>query len=358
MVTRTLPACATSPRLSIVITNYNFGRYIADAIDSALKLHWPDKEIIVVDDGSTDDSRAVIEGFGDRIRRVYKANGGQPSAANAAFPLVTGDVVFFLDSDDLLLPHAGEAVVAAWDERTVKVQFPSIVIDHAGSDTGKTWPHFRRPYSPELLKSALLRTARYPTSSTSGNAFSRKFLERLFPLPEDLEGFDSYLCMTAPFYGDVKTVPEPLGKFRVHGANSWSQLEWQPDKLLFYIDQEIRRDAFVREWATKLGLTINPASLRSDYIHLAHRVGCKRMVPGAYPFPRDSMPALVADALKAVAADPFLGARAKAVLAAWFVIAGFAPRPLAVSAIKARHLPLKRPRMVQWMLSLAGVTRR
>ena len=98
-------------RISIVITNYNFGRYLGDAIRSALDVRWPDKEVIVCDDGSTDDSRDVIESFGDRIKKVYKANGGQPSAANAAFPLTTGDIIFFLDSDDLLLPQAAEVVV-------------------------------------------------------------------------------------------------------------------------------------------------------------------------------------------------------------------------------------------------------
>jgi glycosyltransferase involved in cell wall biosynthesis len=358
MVERPPLACGGPRRISIVITNYNFGSYVGEAISSALEPRWADKEIIVVDDGSTDDSRAVIESFGDSVQRLYKANGGQPSATNVAFPLITGDIVFFLDSDDLLLPRAAEVVVATWDDKTVKVQFPSILIDHAGSDTGKIWPHFHRPYAPELVRSALLRTARYPTSATSGNAFSYRFLEQLFPIPEDLKGFDSYVCMTAPFYGDVKTVTEPLGKFRIHGKNSWSQLEWQPDKLFFYIDQEFRRDAFVRDWAANLGLTVNPASLRSDYIHLMHRVGCKRIFPTAYPFPRDSMAALVGDGIKAVAADPFLGCKAKLVLAAWFVIAGLAPHRLALSAIKARHLPFKRPRIVQLVLSLTGAVRR
>jgi glycosyltransferase involved in cell wall biosynthesis len=345
-------------RISIVITNYNFGRYIGDAIQSALDLRWPDKEIIVADDGSTDDSRAVIESFGQRFKTVYKANGGQPSAANAAFPLTTGEIVFFLDSDDLLLPQAAEVVARVWDGMTAKVQFPSIVVDQAGTDTGRSWPHFHHSYAPERIKSELLRTGRYPTSATSGNAFSRRFLEALFPVPEKLEGFDSYLCMTAPFYGDVKTVTEPLAKFRIHGANSWSQLTWKPEKLFFYLDQEIRRNAFVRDWAAKLGLTIHPLSLRADYIHMMHRMGCRRVFPDTYPFPEESIALLVKDGIRAVLSDPFLSGAAKLILATWFLVVGLSPRPIALAAIKARHVPLRRPRMLELALSLAGAVRR
>ena len=163
-------------RVSIVITNYNFGQFLPDAIQSALDVRWPDKEVIVCDDGSTDNSRAVIESFSDQITAIYKANGGQPSAANAAFASITGDVVFFLDSDDLLLPQAAEVVMHVWDKETAKVQFPMIVIDQDGVSNGKVWPDFRTAYPPEQIRAQLLRTGRYPTSSTSGNAFDIAFL--------------------------------------------------------------------------------------------------------------------------------------------------------------------------------------
>lgn len=341
-------------RISIVITNYNFGRYLGDAIRSALDVRWPDKEVIVCDDGSTDDSRDVIESFGDRIKKVYKANGGQPSAANAAFPLTTGDIIFFLDSDDLLLPQAAEVVNRVWNANTSKAQFPSIVIDQNGADTGKLWPNFRQDYRSDLIRAELIRTARYPTSATSGNAFSRKFLEELFPVPEDLQALDSSLCMTAPFYGDVRTITEPLAKFRVHGANSWSQRTWQPEKLFLYIEQEISRDAFVRKWAAQLGLTINPDSLRADYGHLMHRMACKRTFPYTDRVPKESIGALIKSGIEAVWIDPFLNRKTKSIVTIWFLIVGLSPRSIALWAIKARHVPLSRPRMMRLVLSLAG----
>src|SRR5580704_12732409 len=105
---------AMSLKASILVNNYNYGRFVAAAIDSALHQDWPNKEIIVVDDGSTDDSRAIISAYGDKIRVVFKENGGQTSAANLAFKHCTGDVIFFLDSDDVLSPNAVTTVIEAW----------------------------------------------------------------------------------------------------------------------------------------------------------------------------------------------------------------------------------------------------
>ena len=84
---------------SIIIDNYNYGRFIDETINSALNQDCENIEVIVVDDGSTDDSRDVIESFGDKIIPVYKPNGGQASALNAGFNKSKGDVIFFLDSD-------------------------------------------------------------------------------------------------------------------------------------------------------------------------------------------------------------------------------------------------------------------
>jgi hypothetical protein len=73
----------------------------------------------------------------------------------------------------------------------------------------------------------------------------------LFPVPENLVGIDSFLCMTAPLCGNVRTITEPLAKFRIHAKNAWSQQTWKPEKLLFYIDEEIKRDSFLRQWAAE-----------------------------------------------------------------------------------------------------------
>ena len=92
---------ANQPLVSIVINNYNYGRFLRDAIDSALNQTYDHTETIVVDDGSTDNSREIIAGYGDRIIPVLKENGGQNSAFDAGFVASSGSIVCFLDSDDV-----------------------------------------------------------------------------------------------------------------------------------------------------------------------------------------------------------------------------------------------------------------
>ena len=101
------------PRLaSVIITSFNYERYLAQAIDSALAQTWPAVEVIVVDDGSTDGSPTIIERYGPRVHAVFKSNGGQGSALNVGFASSRGEIVLFVDSDDALLPHAVER--ACW----------------------------------------------------------------------------------------------------------------------------------------------------------------------------------------------------------------------------------------------------
>src|SRR2546423_2847131 len=95
-------------RISIIISSYNYARFLREAIDSALTQTYPYVEVIVVDDGSTDDSPRMIREYGERVRAIIKPNGGQASAWNAGFAASGGDAIIFLDSDDLLLPAAAE----------------------------------------------------------------------------------------------------------------------------------------------------------------------------------------------------------------------------------------------------------
>ncbi len=99
------------PPVSILINNYNYGRFLPCAIDSVLGQTYGNIEVIVVDDGSTDNSREVIRRYGDRIIPVLKANGGQASAFNAGFRNSHGEIICFLDSDDFYLPAKVERMV-------------------------------------------------------------------------------------------------------------------------------------------------------------------------------------------------------------------------------------------------------
>ncbi len=95
-----------SPRTSIVIPAYNYERYVAQAIESALAQDDPDVEVIVVDDGSTDGTGEIAQHFGDRIHYIRRVNGGLPAARNTGITAARGKFLVFLDADDLLVPTA------------------------------------------------------------------------------------------------------------------------------------------------------------------------------------------------------------------------------------------------------------
>jgi glycosyltransferase involved in cell wall biosynthesis len=92
-------------RVSIIIPCYNGERLVAEAIESALGQTYPHTEVIVIDDGSTDCSLDVIESYRDRIRYETGPNRGACAARNHGIGLATGEVIQFLDADDVLYPH-------------------------------------------------------------------------------------------------------------------------------------------------------------------------------------------------------------------------------------------------------------
>jgi glycosyltransferase involved in cell wall biosynthesis len=97
-------ASPAAPTVSVVIPAYNAAWCVGKAIDSVLAQDFRDFELIVVDDGSTDDTAAVLAGYGEAIRVVHKPNGGLSSARNAGITAARGEFVAFLDADDWWLP--------------------------------------------------------------------------------------------------------------------------------------------------------------------------------------------------------------------------------------------------------------
>ena len=92
-------------KLSIIIANYNYCDFVGAAIESALAVDWPDKEVIIVDDASTDASRDIIQGFCDRVTAYFRPKSHQLGAHIFGFEQSSGQIIIFLDSDDLLEPE-------------------------------------------------------------------------------------------------------------------------------------------------------------------------------------------------------------------------------------------------------------
>lgn len=117
-------------RVSIVVLNYNYARFVAQAIESALAQDHPDTEIVVVDNGSTDVSPQVIAAYAKRVRIVRQpVNIGQGQGYNLGFEAATGEWIVWLDADDLLDADAISSCLALAQNDTAKVQFPLRLID-------------------------------------------------------------------------------------------------------------------------------------------------------------------------------------------------------------------------------------
>lgn len=216
------PQLQHEPLASVVINNYNYGRFLAEAVNSALAQSYARVEVVVVDDGSTDDSRALLEGYHDRITCILKDNGGQASAFNAGFAASHGAVVIFLDADDVLLPHAVERAVASLAESgTVKVHWPLWEIDASGRRNGRVQPDGELAHGDLRAKAIAEGPLPGIAPPTSGNAWTREFLAQVMPIPEHEFPIntDGYLVTLSWIYGEVRTLTEPLALYRVHGGN-------------------------------------------------------------------------------------------------------------------------------------------
>jgi glycosyltransferase involved in cell wall biosynthesis len=206
---------------SILIANYNYGRYLPHAIDSALAQTWPNVQVVVVDDGSTDESTLIMQSYGDEIQTLYKENGGQASAINAGFPLVTGETVILLDSDDVLDPTAVEKTIGFFaDPDVVKVCWPFEIIDQHGNPTGeRKFTHL--PQGSFRERALKWGPASHFTPAQSGNFWRKSFLDEVLPIPAAAfrHNADAFLFTFAPFFGTFVSMKEPLTCYRVHGRN-------------------------------------------------------------------------------------------------------------------------------------------
>ena len=248
------------PRISILINNYNYAQYLGEAIASALAQTYPHTEVIVVDDGSSDNSADVARQFSG-IRTIFKPNGGQTSAVRAGLAAASGDIVILLDSDDLLYPEACASIADAWDEETSYVQFRLRLFSSENPDIGVTPPdRFVTNH-----KTFFLRHGRFPYAPTSGNAFSRKWAMRILDVTQtaDRSFCDMILAMCSALCGKVAVIDRCLGAYRVHQKNtSW--------RVGLKGEYNVARDAEqrIRTFAAHMGIAIRKnQTLTGPYFH-------------------------------------------------------------------------------------------
>lgn len=225
------------PLVSIIITNHNYERYLRSCIESALNQTYPYCEVIVVDDGSSDGSRALLEEYASRCAIIYKEQGGQASAIDSGYAQSNGVYVLFLDADDLLYPDAiGEVCQMLEGREFSKLHFQLDVVDANEAHVGRFPPDGISLPSGNLLE-CLIKTGSYLCPPCSGNVFARNTLDRVLPFHEVGRYkicADLYLLIRSLRFGEVVAINQPLGAYRVHGQNAYdvtNLIETDPTRL-------------------------------------------------------------------------------------------------------------------------------
>lgn len=239
------------PLISVVIDTFNQARFIEAAIDSVLFQDFPlDRvQILVVDDGSTDDTCERVKKYGSRVEYFRKPNGGQASAINFGTARAKGEIVAFLDGDDLWLPNKLSRVAGEFEKEQ---RLTMVYHKCCFWDVRDNWvwdPPFNEVSGDVMSdKRKLLRYWAAPTSSL---AFRRKVLERVMPIPEECSYMhDAFLIATAICQGPVAAIPECLTKNRVHGENLWFAERGKPNPEVMRSRVKTREAATisVRRW--------------------------------------------------------------------------------------------------------------
>jgi len=210
-------------KFSILLNNYNYGRYLGAAIESVLSQTHADFKLIIVDDGSTDDSHSVIARFKDpRIVPILKENGGQASAFKAGFAHATGDYVAFLDADDL------------WDSTKLQrcseilCSEPDIVLlNHNYRTIGGTNQRKIPEPPPSGIYDLSADLRRHSTSlPLVPTSFFVGRLHECLQLQFDDQAWriaaDTPVIIGLALRGKVYHLSDVLGSYRIHDSNLWN----------------------------------------------------------------------------------------------------------------------------------------
>jgi glycosyltransferase involved in cell wall biosynthesis len=223
-----------------IVVNYNYAKFVSTAIESVLNQDDPFDEVVVVDDGSTDDSLTVIEKYRSRLKIIAKSNGGQMTASMAGIEATDTDYVYILDADDFVHSTFVEKVRPQLQARPAKVQVQLESVGEDGARHKSIFPTYPQSYSTEQIKSDNVIIGFYVCPPTSGNIYRRDILQKLelSALPPN-DPIDGIGALAAPYYDDIVTIAQPLACYRVHGnsLSGWaaptvSILQYETDRLL------------------------------------------------------------------------------------------------------------------------------
>jgi cellulose synthase/poly-beta-1,6-N-acetylglucosamine synthase-like glycosyltransferase len=317
--------------VSILVNSYNYERFVGSTIESALRQTYSPIEVIVVDDGSSDNSWSVIQGFGDRIQAVRTPNGGQGSAYNEGFARSRGEFVLFLDSDDLLEPTAIRRCVDRTRADVSKVQFRLRLVDADSKPVGGFVPYQMHDGDVRRIVDEF---GIYAGPPGSGNLYRRSAIESCFPLDPELwrrGGTDSVPFVATGLRGSVVSIDEMLGSYRLHNTTNarsgpFGNISASYREVLLREQRGMARmyEIFGREMSQR-----DPADLVPTPSNLRTRVLSWKLCPADHPYPDDSASGLIRLCWRAFSRWPGYGVAERSFLFLWFTAVLWSPRALA-----------------------------
>jgi glycosyltransferase involved in cell wall biosynthesis len=333
------------PLATIVIVNYNYERFIAAAIDSALEQSYKPLEVIVVDDGSTDGSRKIIAPYGERIRVVLQENGGQGAAYNAGWLAARGAFVLFLDSDDVLAKDAMQKVVCAFEHsNAVKVQFYLRQVDRELKPLGYLLPSY--DFSSMDPRKQIAAYGYYVSPPASGNAYRKSFLDEIMPIA-DVELYrqatDGYTTGLAGMAGEIVSIAEILGFYRVHGDNYGGEGGVKSVRQLHHMFmRDIKRERSQHAFNEHFNFNFPEDCSRYCPGHTKLRLLSRRLLPHEHPVKSDTVGNLLQCGLLSAVRFPHLKPHQRLVVGIGFLALGLMPRWLLRRYFAAIVSPQKR----------------
>lgn len=226
------------PRVSVVIPAYNAQEYISESIRSVLAQTYRRVEIIVVNDGSRDRTPELLAGFGSRIRVIHQDNMGLSGARNTGIRAARGELIAFLDADDLWLPQKTEKQVHLFKNDS-RIGFVYTRILPFGPNAERDF----RYISPRFHRGRILRHLfLYPFITVSSVMVKKECLDKvcLFD-PENPSTQDYDLWMRLAQYYRADFVPEALVRYRVHASGMSRDRVFMLRWILYVIERQLHR---------------------------------------------------------------------------------------------------------------------
>ena len=201
------------PLVTIVVPSYNHARHLSAAIDSVLAQNYPRVELIVIDDGSTDDSRAVLERYGGRFRWEVQPNAGQAATLNKGWAQAHGEILSYLSADDRLLPHAVSSAVTHLQSE------PHAIMAYGDFNLVDEHGRMIRPvHAPDFSYFDLV--VRTVCAPGPGVFFTRRAFEATGGWNAAFRQWPDYeFWLRLGLQGPFVRVPHVLAEFRVHDAS-------------------------------------------------------------------------------------------------------------------------------------------